>query len=140
MSLGHRLKPQFTPWGPGPDETVPSRSALKVGEIDGLVISDGVLPLPNTLRSVAKRDPPGVRQRLAGLPWRRHIPGRVRPPDRHDGFGHDPEEAARVRVGLPQELTAAGEPMVASHLSFPSVGRMAIAGDAFRWVPVVWDF
>ena len=34
------------PGGPGPDELVPSRYALRVGEIDVLVISDGVLPLP----------------------------------------------------------------------------------------------
>src|ERR1700754_4448806 len=32
----------------GTDELVPSRYALKVGEIDVLVISDGVLPLPPT--------------------------------------------------------------------------------------------
>src|SRR5262245_39566724 len=31
---------------PGVDELVPSRYALRVGEIDVLVISDGVLPLP----------------------------------------------------------------------------------------------
>jgi hypothetical protein len=30
----------------GPDELVPSRYALRVGEIDVLVISDGVLPIP----------------------------------------------------------------------------------------------
>ena len=30
----------------GPDELVPSRYALRVGEIDVLVISDGVLSLP----------------------------------------------------------------------------------------------
>jgi hypothetical protein len=34
------------PGGPGPDELVPSRYALRVGEIDVLVISDGVLPIP----------------------------------------------------------------------------------------------
>src|SRR5215813_14587293 len=34
------------PGGPGPDDLVPSRYALRVGEIDVLVISDGVLPLP----------------------------------------------------------------------------------------------
>src|SRR5215475_5439906 len=32
--------------GPGPDELVPSRYALQVGDIDVLVISDGVIPLP----------------------------------------------------------------------------------------------
>ena len=34
------------PSRPGPDELVPSRYALKVGEIDVLVVSDGVLPIP----------------------------------------------------------------------------------------------
>src|ERR687891_2673646 len=33
------------PGRPGTDELVPSRYALRVGEIDVLVISDGVLPL-----------------------------------------------------------------------------------------------
>ena len=34
---------------PGLDELVPSRYALKVGEIDVLVISDGVLSLPGEM-------------------------------------------------------------------------------------------
>src|SRR5215467_4163795 len=34
------------PGRPGPDDLVPSRYALRVGEIDVLVVSDGVLPLP----------------------------------------------------------------------------------------------
>ena len=34
------------PARPGPDELMPSRYALRVGEIDVLVISDGVFPLP----------------------------------------------------------------------------------------------
>jgi glyoxylase-like metal-dependent hydrolase (beta-lactamase superfamily II) len=33
----------------GSEELVPSRYAVKVGEIDVLVISDGVLPLPTTM-------------------------------------------------------------------------------------------
>ena len=33
------------PGGPAPEELVPSRYALRVGEIDVLVISDGVLPI-----------------------------------------------------------------------------------------------
>ncbi len=61
-------------------------------------------------------------------------------PDWHNGFEHDPEEAARVRVRLLRELAATGEPLVATHLSFPSVGRVAIAGDVFRWVPEFWDY
>jgi glyoxylase-like metal-dependent hydrolase (beta-lactamase superfamily II) len=61
-------------------------------------------------------------------------------PDWHNGFEHDPEEAARVRVGLLREAAASGEMLVATHLSFPSVGRVAVAGDAFRWVPAIWDY
>src|SRR5262245_11488409 len=37
------------PGKPGLDELVPSRYALKVGEIDVLVISDGVLTLPGAM-------------------------------------------------------------------------------------------
>lgn len=61
-------------------------------------------------------------------------------PDWHNGFEHDPEEAARVRVGLFRELAASGGLMVATHLPFPSVGRVAVDGDVFRWVPVIWDY
>ncbi|WQO31195.1 MBL fold metallo-hydrolase (plasmid) [Microvirga lotononidis] len=61
-------------------------------------------------------------------------------PDWHNGFEHDPEEAARVRVRLLKELAATGEQLVATHLPFPSVGRVAVDGDAFRWVPVYWDY
>jgi glyoxylase-like metal-dependent hydrolase (beta-lactamase superfamily II) len=60
-------------------------------------------------------------------------------PEWHNGFEHDPEEAARVRVRLLRELAAACESLVATHLSFPSVCRVAVAGDGFRWVPAVWD-
>jgi glyoxylase-like metal-dependent hydrolase (beta-lactamase superfamily II) len=61
-------------------------------------------------------------------------------PDWHNGFEHDPEEAARVRVRLLRELAETGEMLVATHLPFPSVGRVAVDGDAFRWVPVFWDY
>ena len=61
-------------------------------------------------------------------------------PDWHNGFEHDPEEAARVRVRLLRELAATGEQLVATHLPFPSVGRVAVAGDVFRWVPAFWDY
>ena len=61
-------------------------------------------------------------------------------PDWHNGFEHDPEEAARVRVRLLRELAATGEPLVATHLSFPSVCHVAVAGDVFRWVPAFWDY
>lgn len=61
-------------------------------------------------------------------------------PDWHNGFEHDPEEAARVRVRLLREIAASGELLVATHMPFPSVGHVAVAGDAFRWVPVFWDY
>src|SRR5947208_14017565 len=37
------------PGRPAPEELVPSRNALRVGEIDVLVVSDGVLPLPTAM-------------------------------------------------------------------------------------------
>src|SRR5262245_56512805 len=61
-------------------------------------------------------------------------------PDWYNGFEHDPEEAARVRVRLLRELAATGEALVATHLSFPSVCHVAVAGNAFRWVPAFWDY
>jgi len=61
-------------------------------------------------------------------------------PGWHNGFEHDPEESVRVRVGLLTELAATGESLVATHLPFPSVCRVAPAGDVFRCVPTVWDY
>ncbi|MCF4996837.1 MBL fold metallo-hydrolase [Pseudomonas syringae] len=61
-------------------------------------------------------------------------------PEWHNGFEHDPEESIRVRVRLMQEAAASGELLVATHLPFPSVGRVAINGDTFRWVAAFWDY
>jgi glyoxylase-like metal-dependent hydrolase (beta-lactamase superfamily II) len=61
-------------------------------------------------------------------------------PDWHNGFEHFPEESARVRVRLLRELAETGELLVATHMPFPSVGHVAVAGNAFRWVPSVWDY
>jgi len=61
-------------------------------------------------------------------------------PEWHNGFEHDPEEAARVRVDLLRELAATGESLVATHLPFPSVCHVAVAGDVFRCVPAAWDY
>lgn len=61
-------------------------------------------------------------------------------PDWYNGFEHDPEEAARVRVRLLRELAANRESLVATHLPFPSVCHVAVAGDAFRWVPGPWGY
>ena len=61
-------------------------------------------------------------------------------PDWHNGFEHDPEEAARVRIRLLRELAANRELLVATHMPFPSVGHVAVVGDVFRWVPAFWDY
>ncbi|MDX1883850.1 MBL fold metallo-hydrolase [Mycolicibacterium sp. 120270] len=61
-------------------------------------------------------------------------------PEWHNGFEHDPEESARVRIQLLRELAATGEALVATHLPFPSVCHVATAGDVFRCVPVSWDY
>ncbi len=61
-------------------------------------------------------------------------------PEWYNGFEHDPEEAARIRVRLLRDLAASGELLVATHLPFPSIGRVAASGDTFRWVPIYWDY
>ena len=61
-------------------------------------------------------------------------------PEWYNGFEHDPEEAARVRVRLLRELAATGELLVATHLPFPSICHVAVDGGAFRCVPVSWDY
>jgi glyoxylase-like metal-dependent hydrolase (beta-lactamase superfamily II) len=61
-------------------------------------------------------------------------------PEWHNGFEHDPEEATRVRIRLMRELAETGSLLVATHMPFPSVGRVAVAGDVFRWVPAWWDY
>jgi glyoxylase-like metal-dependent hydrolase (beta-lactamase superfamily II) len=61
-------------------------------------------------------------------------------PDLHNGFEHDPMEAARVRVRLLREMAETGELLLATHLSFPAACHVKVDGDVFRWVPVVWDY
>src|SRR5207247_7490792 len=61
-------------------------------------------------------------------------------PEWYNGFAHDPEEAARVRVRLLRELAATGRLLVATHLPLPSVGHVAGDGDACRSVPASCDF
>src|SRR5256714_939673 len=64
----------------------------------------------------------------------------VEQPHWDNGFEHHPEEAARVRARLLRELARRGERWVATHLPFPSIGHVAVDGDAFRFVPVFWDY
>jgi glyoxylase-like metal-dependent hydrolase (beta-lactamase superfamily II) len=51
-------------------------------------------------------------------------------PDWYNGFEHDPEESARVRVRLFRELAKTVGLLVAAHLPFPSVSRVAVDCDA----------
>ena len=57
----------------------------------------------------------------------------------HNGFEHDPEELARVRIRLLREHAASGDTLVGSHVSFPFC-RVALDGDAFRQIPAYWDY
>ena len=68
------------------------------------------------------------------------LPAGFEHPDWHNAFEHDPEEATRVRIRLLRELAETGEPLVATHLSFPSICHVAVAGDAFRCVPATWEY
>ncbi|GLH36304.1 MBL fold metallo-hydrolase [Pseudomonas moraviensis] len=61
-------------------------------------------------------------------------------PDWHNGFEHDPAKSVEVRIRLLKEAAASGELFVATHLAFPSVGRVAVNGEAFRWIPAIWDY
>lgn len=68
-------------------------------------------------------------------------------PERFNGFKHDPEEAARVRVGLLRELAETGEALVATHPVIPvclpcggrrrhlSLGTSSLRVLAAKWVP-----
>jgi glyoxylase-like metal-dependent hydrolase (beta-lactamase superfamily II) len=60
-------------------------------------------------------------------------------PDWHNAFDHDPEEAVRVRVRLLRELAETRELLVGAHVSFP-FGRVAAAGDVFRFLPAYWEY
>ena len=61
-------------------------------------------------------------------------------PGWYNGFEHDPAESERVRVKLLREFAATRVAFVATHLPFPSIYHVAVAGDAFRAVPAVWDY
>src|ERR1700744_2024300 len=58
-------------------------------------------------------------------------------PGWYNGFEPGPGGAARVRARFLQELGAPREALWAPPLPFPSVCRVAVAGNAFRCVPAV---
>ncbi|MDR5815379.1 MBL fold metallo-hydrolase [Caballeronia sp. LZ033] len=57
-----------------------------------------------------------------------------------NGFEHDPEKAADVRIALLDEAAESGALLAAAHVAFPSIGRIAKNGEGFRFVPVLWDY
>jgi glyoxylase-like metal-dependent hydrolase (beta-lactamase superfamily II) len=61
-------------------------------------------------------------------------------PEWHNGFEHDPEEATRVRLRLMRELSETGSWLVATHMPFPSIGRVAVAGARYRGGPTWWEY
>ncbi len=61
-------------------------------------------------------------------------------PEWHNGFDHDPETAVEVRLRLLREMAGTGELLVGTHLTFPSLVRVAADGDVFRSVPAYWEY
>src|SRR5262249_42462821 len=102
------------PGRPGPDELVPSRYPLRVGESDVLVISDGVLPLPAaTLATNA--DPADL------AAW---LDDRLQPADVYKW----PLNVVVVRSGGRTVLIDTG--VGAEYPDFPAAGRLALRLDA----------
>ena len=102
------------PGRPVPDELVPSRYALRVGEIDVLVISDGVFPLPATTLAT-NADPADL------AAW---LDDRLQPRDVYKW----PLNVVVVRSGGRTVLIDSG---VGSEFpDFPQVGRLATRLDA----------
>lgn len=61
-------------------------------------------------------------------------------PDWQNGFEHEPEVAVDVRIALLNEAAETGAMLAAAHVAFPSIGHIAKNGEAFRFVPVQWDY
>src|SRR6201981_3397983 len=93
---------------PGTDELVPSRYALRVGEIDVLVISDGVFPLPATTLAT-NADPADL------AAW---LEDRLQPPDVYKW----PLNVVVVRSGGRTVLIDAG--MGAEYPALPRAGGL----------------
>jgi hypothetical protein len=48
--------------------------------------------------------------------------------------------ATEVRIALLDEAAETGSMLAAAHIAFPSIGHIAKNGDAYRFVPVQWDY
>src|SRR5512138_2863740 len=134
----------------GPDELVPSRYALQVGEIDVLVVSDGVLPLPTEM--LGHNADPAVR-----AAWMHDM---FLPPDAFDwalnavvvrsggktilidaGLGSDPDLHLPRAGQLIKRLEAAGidlasvTDVVLTHMHMDHVGGLLVDGVKERLRP-----
>src|SRR6266436_1606754 len=140
------------PGRPGPDELVPSRYALRVGEIDVLVVSDGVLSLPGAM--LAHNADPSVR-----AAWLKDM---FLPPDAFDwalnvvvvrsgsqtilidaGLGSDPDLHLPRAGQLIKRLESAGidlasvTDVVLTHMHMDHIGGLLVAGVKDRLGPDV---
>lgn len=61
-------------------------------------------------------------------------------PEWQNGFEHEPEVAANVRIALLNDAAETGALLAAAHVAFPSIGHVAKDGKRFRFVPVQWDY
>ncbi|MGK9171309.1 MBL fold metallo-hydrolase, partial [Inquilinus limosus] len=135
---------------PGTEELVPSRYALRVGEIDVLVVSDGVLPLPTAM--LAHNVDPATR-----AAWLKDM---FLPPDAFDwalnvvvvrsgdqtilvdaGLGFDPDLHLPRAGQLIKRLEAAGidlasvTDLVLTHMHMDHVGGLLVDGVKDRLRP-----
>src|SRR5262249_37691840 len=138
------------PGRPGPDELVPSRYALRVGDIDVMVVSDGVLSLPSAM--LGHNADPAVR-----AAW---LEDRFLPPDMLEwalnevvvrsggrtilidtGIGADPGLNLPRAGRLIQRLEAAGIDLasvthvVLTHLHMDHIGGLLVDGVRNRLRP-----
>ncbi|WP_417667063.1 MBL fold metallo-hydrolase [Roseibium sp.] len=61
-------------------------------------------------------------------------------PDWGIAFDIDPARAADTRKKLLDQVSADGYLVAGSHLPFPGFGRVARAGEAYRFVPAEWQY
>src|SRR5215471_14523001 len=140
----------LVPGRPAHDELVPSRYALRVGEIDVLVVSDGVLPIPS--RTIAHNVEPAVRAAWLEneflspemLEWPLNVVvvrsgGRTILIDA--GLGADPDLHLPQAGRLLQRLEAAGielasvTDVVLTHMHMDHIGGLLVDGVKDRLRP-----
>ena len=145
-----RLQRERQQGRPGPDELVPSRYALQVGEIDVLVVSDGVLPI--AAPTLATNADPAVRAAWLEdmflppemLDWSLNVivarsGGRTILVDA--GLGADPDLNLPRAGRLVQRLEAAGidlasvTDVVLTHMHMDHIGGLLVDGVRDRLRP-----